>query len=206
MADLRALCQGLGLSEVKTYIQSGNVVYRAPLEENESVDASCKRLSAQITEAILQKYGFNVPTLTLTTDMMDALIRENPMLREEGIDIEKLHVTFLDTVPLEANIAKVVDGWPLVVGRKGDIPTNNQRPTTNEFDDQPAMFANRQSVEQQTTNDCAIIHNKQIYIYCPDGYGNTKINNNFFESKLKVAATTRNWKTVRELMKMGCEL
>lgn len=44
---------------------------------------------------------------------------------------------------------------------------------------------------------------KAIYLYCPNGYGNTKLNNNFFESKLKVTATTRNWNTVNELLKMA---
>lgn len=45
-----------------------------------------------------------------------------------------------------------------------------------------------------------IVSGKVIYLYCPDSYGNTKLSNNFFESKLKVTATTRNWKTVNELM------
>lgn len=41
-----------------------------------------------------------------------------------------------------------------------------------------------------------------IYLYCPDGYGKTKWNNNFFESKLKLQATTRNWQTVQALLAM----
>ena len=44
---------------------------------------------------------------------------------------------------------------------------------------------------------------KNIYIFCPDGYGRTKLTNNFFERKLKVAATTRNWKTVTKLMELS---
>jgi uncharacterized protein (DUF1697 family) len=32
------------------------------------------------------------------------------------------------------------------------------------------------------------------------GYGNTKLSNIFFENKLKVTATTRNWKTINELV------
>jgi uncharacterized protein (DUF1697 family) len=44
---------------------------------------------------------------------------------------------------------------------------------------------------------------KTIYVYCPDGYGNTKLTNTFFENKLKVAATTRNWKTTNELIAMA---
>lgn len=43
------------------------------------------------------------------------------------------------------------------------------------------------------------ISSKEIYVYCPAGYGNAKFNNNFIERKLKITATTRNWKTVNEL-------
>lgn len=41
-----------------------------------------------------------------------------------------------------------------------------------------------------------------IYLYCPSGYGKTKLNNNFLENKLKVIATTRNWKTVNEILEI----
>ena len=43
-----------------------------------------------------------------------------------------------------------------------------------------------------------------IYLYCQNGYGNTKLTNTFFESKLKVKATTRNWKTIIHLSTL-CE-
>ena len=48
-----------------------------------------------------------------------------------------------------------------------------------------------------------LINGKAIYLFCPNGYGNTKLNNNFFESKLKLTATTRNWKTSNELLKIA---
>ena len=38
-----------------------------------------------------------------------------------------------------------------------------------------------------------------IYLFSPNGYGKAKLNNNFFEQKLKVGATTRNWRTVNIL-------
>jgi uncharacterized protein (DUF1697 family) len=44
---------------------------------------------------------------------------------------------------------------------------------------------------------------KEIYLYCPEGYGKSKLSNNFFESKLKVTATTRNWSTVNKLVEMA---
>ena len=42
-----------------------------------------------------------------------------------------------------------------------------------------------------------------IYLSCPNGYGNTKLSNSFFENKLKVKATTRNLKTCSELFRIG---
>ena len=41
-----------------------------------------------------------------------------------------------------------------------------------------------------------------IYLYCPAGYGNTKLTNTFFENKLNVTATTRNWRTANELLRL----
>lgn len=44
-----------------------------------------------------------------------------------------------------------------------------------------------------------------IYLYCPNGYGKTKLTNNLIESKLKITATTRNWKTVNELLRIATQ-
>ena len=42
-----------------------------------------------------------------------------------------------------------------------------------------------------------------VYLYCPNGYGKIKMNNTFIERKLKVSATTRNWKTVNKLVELA---
>jgi len=42
-----------------------------------------------------------------------------------------------------------------------------------------------------------------VYIYCPNGYGKTKLNNHFFESQLKINATTRNLRTLSILFEMA---
>jgi hypothetical protein len=39
----------------------------------------------------------------------------------------------------------------------------------------------------------------RIYLYCPNGYGRTKLANNTIEKMLSVTSTTRNWKTVNEI-------
>jgi len=43
----------------------------------------------------------------------------------------------------------------------------------------------------------------EIYIYCPNGFGKTKLYTNFFEAKMKVTGTARNWRTVNKLMEMA---
>ena len=47
------------------------------------------------------------------------------------------------------------------------------------------------------------LFDKEIYLFCPNGYGRTKISNSYFERKLSVAATTRNWKTVKALSEIA---
>ncbi len=47
------------------------------------------------------------------------------------------------------------------------------------------------------------VYDKEIFLFCPNGYGKTKLSNTFFERKLEVAATTRNWKTVNTLNEMA---
>ena len=62
----------------------------------------------------------------------------------------------------------------------------------------------RKSIEDKKQSGEEIEFAKNaVYLYCPNGYGKTKLNNNFLESKLKVKATTRNWKTVNELLKLA---
>lgn len=51
--------------------------------------------------------------------------------------------------------------------------------------------------------DQFIIIDKEVFLHCPENYGETKLSNKFFESKLKVSATTRNWKTVNKLYEIA---
>ena len=44
---------------------------------------------------------------------------------------------------------------------------------------------------------------QEVFLYCPDGYGNTKLSNTAIEKKLGVGATTRNWRTVNTLLAMA---
>jgi uncharacterized protein (DUF1697 family) len=45
--------------------------------------------------------------------------------------------------------------------------------------------------------------NQVLYVYCPESYGNTKLSNSFIENKLKVDATSRNYRTTNILSEMS---
>lgn len=51
-------------------------------------------------------------------------------------------------------------------------------------------------------DECRLI-GRDVYLYCPNGYGRTVLTNSYFERRLKRVATTRNWKTVIALEAMA---
>jgi uncharacterized protein (DUF1697 family) len=51
--------------------------------------------------------------------------------------------------------------------------------------------------------DKFMISGKEIFIYCPNGFGRSKIYTGFFEGKMKVTGTGRNWKTVNALIQIA---
>jgi len=60
-------------------------------------------------------------------------------------------------------------------------------------------------IPNKKTNDVYKIIGTEIYLYCPGGYGKTIFSNNYIEKKLRLKATTRNWKTVNKLLQLASE-
>jgi uncharacterized protein (DUF1697 family) len=160
MESLRASFEALGFSRVRTYIQSGNVVFEAS-------KGALDNLSRKIGERILSDYGFSVPLILRTSGEMKKIVSDNPFLTERGIDHSRLHVTFLSELPAKAALGKL-----------------------DSLNGDPDEFR---------------VKNREVYLYCPNGYGRTKLSNSAFEKLLSVEATTRNWKTVNTLLKMSTE-
>jgi uncharacterized protein (DUF1697 family) len=57
--------------------------------------------------------------------------------------------------------------------------------------------------EREFAPDEFHVRGREVYLSCPNGYGRTKITNGWFERKLQVAATTRNWNTVTTLSELA---
>jgi uncharacterized protein (DUF1697 family) len=92
MDRLRKTFEELGFEDVKTYIQSGNVVFKASAQTPEN-------LAKRIEEKVLRQFGFPVPVVVKTSDEIGEIIGNNPLVKEKGIDLSKLHVTFLSCAP-----------------------------------------------------------------------------------------------------------
>lgn len=161
MTELLALCEQLHFLKVKTYIQSGNVVFQSPNPHQQE-------LENQLAEKIRAQFGYVVPVLINEAAEWRYILENNPFITEPAPDILQLHVTFLAREPASAFVAHAT----------------------------AAKYA----------PDEYRVAGNVIYLRCLNGYGNTKLSNNFFEHQLKVTATTRNWKTVQALMTIADDI
>lgn len=141
MADLQRRFTDLGYTDVRTYLQSGNVVFTSPKAD---------------PVAIEHGLDLGVKVILRTAAELAGVIRRNPFA-----DMSKVLVTFLDADPAGGVVvpASEPDEWKL--------------------------------------------SGHEVFLYCPNGYGRSKLNNHFWERRLRVTATTRNWATVTKLAELA---
>ena len=92
MDALRALYRSLNLQDPRTYVQSGNVIFRTK-EKNAS------RLSKQIQAAIERTFKCNSEVILRTPDEFRKVVASNPFSGRPEIEPGKLLVTFLSGEP-----------------------------------------------------------------------------------------------------------
>jgi uncharacterized protein (DUF1697 family) len=97
MKELRSLLESIGLENVRTYIQSGNIVFRSEEEE-------VSRLSASISAAIKDSFGFEPLALVLSGEEFDEAITANPYPEAES-EPKTLHLYFLASAPANPDLA-----------------------------------------------------------------------------------------------------
>lgn len=96
MAELVGLFADAGCGEVRTYVQSGNVVFRA-------APALARRLPRLVTEAISEGFGHRVPVVVRTAEELRQVARDNPF-PEAAAQPKRLHVAFLAEAPAPAAV------------------------------------------------------------------------------------------------------
>lgn len=160
MSGLRNICEDLGFKNVRTYIQSGNVLF-------ESAAKTTTSISKLLETHISKESGITVSVLTLKAGELAAIIKGNPFVKEEGIDHARLHVTMIFAKPSKEGLAKLAA-----------IPAGKDR---------------------------YVVKGPTVYLYCPDGYGRSKLANPNLERALGVTCTTRKWNTMQRLYAIANE-
>ncbi|MBV7269520.1 DUF1697 domain-containing protein [Winogradskyella luteola] len=155
MAELRELLTSFGLKNVKTYIQSGNVIFQSLGNDN-------KALEKQIKQSILDHFGFDVSVLVKTRAQLKKIFDDCPFSEEKKVNS---YFAVLTEIPNEDLVLE-------------------------------ACKKTYENEEYKILNNC-------LYFYCANGYGKAKFNLNFFERKLNVNATSRNYNTLNKLLGMS---
>lgn len=160
MADLVRAFESLRFSRVRSYIQSGSIVFDA-----ESHDAA--GLAKAIEQKLRETLGYSVPVIIRKPGDLEKIVGGNPFIEEHGVDPTKLHVTFLAEMP------------------------------------DPELTRDLELKKEE--NERFVVADKEVYLYLPNGYARTKLNNAVFEKKFQTTATTRNWRTVKKLLELSKE-
>lgn len=85
MAEFRDLLDTLGYAGARTYIQSGNAVFRS--------DKAAPQLATEIADGVHARFGFRPPVLMLTRAALAVAVAANPWPGEAA---DKVHVFFMD--------------------------------------------------------------------------------------------------------------
>ena len=105
MFDLKAVFEAIGLCEVKTYIQSGNVLFKSNDQE--------ETLRKKIEDEIEKSFGFSVTVILRTAVELKWIIQNCPFIKEVVLKAEasslgeNLYVAFLTQKPLDENIQRL---------------------------------------------------------------------------------------------------
>lgn len=97
MDRLRDICSSLGAQEVRTYIQSGNVVFKAK--------GSAEKWQRDLEKILCGECPLPVSVMVRTAAELAKVAASNPFLRETAIDTAHLAVTFLQQVPTKQSLA-----------------------------------------------------------------------------------------------------
>lgn len=103
MDALRATYEGLGLEDVRSYVQSGNVIFRAK-------EKDAKKLAGKLQDAIEKRFKFRPSVIVRSVGELREAIAATPFEAGRNLHPGKILVTFLaDNPPAEA--AATLASW-----------------------------------------------------------------------------------------------
>ena len=156
MAHLSEMFASAGCKNVRTFIQSGNVIFECSAKASVQVP----RL---VAEQIANRLGYNTPVVLRSLVELEEAVSSNPFLKPDS-DLGLLHLVFLAALPEPSKVAAL----------------DPQRSPGDEY----------------------VVRGREIYLSLPNGAGESKLTNAYFDSKLSTISTGRNWRTVTKLLEM----
>lgn len=157
MAELRKALKKAKYSNVKTFIQSGNVILES--------DKSKSEIEKSIEAIIKKNFGGEIPCVAKSVKELETILKKNPFSEK---DRAQIYFTMLASRPdgkIQKELLKT-DFSPDKVGIIGEI----------------------------------------IYTRYNTKVSDSKFHNNFFERKLGVKATTRNFNTMTKVLGLAAEM
>jgi uncharacterized protein (DUF1697 family) len=104
MADLKSLLESMGYMQVKTLLNSGNVVF-------DSTGGDQNNLAAKLSTAIERKFGFQVLVIVQAAQAINSLIELNPFSQLEVHKDIRLYVTFLSNQTITGKMPEPDYPW-----------------------------------------------------------------------------------------------
>jgi uncharacterized protein (DUF1697 family) len=98
MKDLVGILEGMGCEKVKTYIQSGNVVFQSKKKQSNGI-------AKEISSRILESHGFEPKILLFGIAELQDAIENNPFETDDG---KSLHFFFLDSYPKNFDLERLM--------------------------------------------------------------------------------------------------
>lgn len=147
-----------GAANVRTYIQSGNVLFDAG-------DVEATAIATAVTVAILERLGLTVPVVIRSVAELRQTVAANPF-SAAGHPPDQLHVLFLGGQPTAEALARL----------------------------DPARGA----------PDAFAVVDRAVYLHLPNGAARSRLSNDWFDRRLGMVSTNRNWRTTLKLLEL-CE-
>ena len=97
MEALKAMLENIGFTNVRTYVQSGNVFV-------DTEEESASKVGFMIKQEIFKVFGHDVPAVVIDKTDLEKCFKNNPFLKEKEVDTKKLYVAFVSTALKNDNI------------------------------------------------------------------------------------------------------
>jgi uncharacterized protein (DUF1697 family) len=162
-----------------------------------------RKIAMPELKAVYEALGFtNVSTYVQSGNVVfdsPGTVAQQAASRIESAIQERFAFSVPVFIRSAADLRRIVETNPFLIPRRA-VPARLYVTFLYETPD-PSRLTGLASLDG--AGDEFVIGEQEIFIFCPNGYGRSKLNNTIFENKLKMPATTRNWNTVRALLEMA---